>query len=619
MVSGRSIVPAPWKGHSSAMTSASVSKSKSVDASQSLNQVKPEAIESEIKDYLGLVAEMTREFTSSLDFSVVEKSALERIANYIGAEAASLFLVTDAGDSLICSACWGPVDITGVAVPVDSGVVGRSVSTRKGLMVRDTSKDADFGGMVDDKTGFTTRSLLVAPLMTGRECLGAIEIINRVEGDGFFSHQDLTLLETLAGAAALAINNYRLTEKVVQQERDRHELELAAEIQRDLLPNTAPLKFPIHGINIPARSVSGDFYDILPLPDGRIWFNVGDVSGKGMNAALLMAKTSSLFRCLAKSAEHPGQLLNAINNEMCETNSRGMFVTMVGGLFDPKTGVVRLTNAGHEPPLHFDFRTERFTSIPADGPPLGIAPGIAGPEGFPVTEWKLAGGMLYIFTDGLTEATTFGGGMLGIDGVRALIRDHAEQAPELRLRNISGAVKLPGQSLRDDLTLLVVEDLDVARETIESPETVTNTTSLHSKILRLRVAALADRLKLVRSAVEQAAQFCECPESWTFDLKMAVDEACQNIIRHAYAKKPGGGDIVIEFFREGDSMIVHLMDFADPVDPEKVRSRDLSDIRPGGLGVHLIRSVCDEACFVRPPPGVGNLFRLTKRLPNKID
>src|SRR5690606_38253973 len=182
--------------------------------------------------------------------------------------------------------------------------------------------------------------------------------------------------------------------------RERHELELAAEIQRDLLPQPSRRDFPVHGINIPARSVSGDFYDILRLPDGRIWFNVGDVSGKGMNAALLMAKTSSLFRCLAKSAEHPGQLLNAINSELCETNSRGMFVTMVGGLFDPATGIVHLTNAGHEPPLHFDFRTERFTPIPADGPPLGIAPGIAGPEGFPVTEWNLAGGMLYIFTDG---------------------------------------------------------------------------------------------------------------------------------------------------------------------------------------------------------------------------
>ncbi len=600
------------------MTTAPIPESNSDTVPQSDNQITTEAVEREIKDHLGLVAEMTREFTSSLDFAVVEQSALERISKYVGAEAASLFLVADAGDSLICSACCGPVDITGLAVPVETGVVGRSVSTRQGLMVRDTSKDPDFGGTVDAKTGFTTRSLLVAPLIIGRECLGAIEIINRVGGDGLFSHQDLVLLETLAGAAALAINNYRLTEKIVQQERDRHELELAAEIQRDLLPHAAPLEFPIHGINIPARSVSGDFYDILPLPDGRIWFNVGDVSGKGMNAALLMAKTSSLFRCLAKSAEHPGQLLNAINNELCETNSRGMFVTMVGGLFDPTTGVVHLTNAGHEPPLHFDFRTERFTAIPADGPPLGIAPGIAGPDGFPVTEWNLAGGMLYIFTDGLTEATTFGGGMLGIDGVRALIRDHAEETPDLRLRNIAAAVKLPGQSLHDDLTLLVVEDLDVTRVTTEMPPP-TSASSADSEIFRLRVPALANRLKLVRAAVEQAAQFCECPESWTFDLKMAVDEACQNIIRHAYSGKPEGGDIVIEFFREGDAMVVHLMDFADPVDPETVRSRDLGDIRPGGLGVHLIKSVCDDARFVPPPPGVGNLFKLTKRLPNKIN
>lgn len=599
------------------MTSAPISGTETAAAPELSDQLTPEAVEREIKDHLGLVAEMTREFTTSLDFAVVEQSALERIADYVGAEAGSLFLVSDEGDSLVCSACCGPVDITGLSVPKDSGIVGRSVATRQGLMVRDTSEDSDFGGNVDAKTGFTTRSILVAPLIIGRECLGAIEIINRVGGDGLFSHQDLVLLETLAGAAALAINNFRLTEKIVQQERDRHELELAAEIQRDLLPSASPLDFPIHGINIPARSVSGDFYDILPLSDGRIWFNVGDVSGKGMNAALLMAKTSSLFRCLAKSAEHPGQLLNAINSELCETNSRGMFVTMVGGLFDPASGVVRLTNAGHEPPLHFDFRTERFTPIQADGPPLGIAPGIAGPEGFPVTEWNLAGGMLYIFTDGLTEATTFGGGMLGIDGVRALIRDHAEVGPDVRLRNIAGAVKLPGQSLHDDLTLVVVEDMDVKRTTTEMPPP-TSAPTVHGEILRIRVPALADRLKLIRSAVEQASLFCDAPESWMFDLKMAVDEACQNIVRHAYAGVPEGGDIVIEFIREGAAMVVNIMDFADPVDPETVRSRDLADVRPGGLGVHLIKSVCDDARFLPPPPGVGNLFKLTKRLPNKI-
>jgi sigma-B regulation protein RsbU (phosphoserine phosphatase) len=383
----------------------------------------------EVRDHLGLLAEMTREFTANADYKTVASSTLERITKYMGAEAASLFLLSDSGEALVCSACYGPVDITGLNISANTGVVGGAVAAREGALVRDVSERQDFGAAVDAKTGFTTRSLLVAPLVLGNDCLGAIEVINRIGGDGRFNAEDLLLLETLAGAAALAISNFRLTHKIVQQERNQHELELAAEIQRDLLPQPSSRDFPIHGINIPARSVSGDFFDIMPMPDGRIWFNVADVSGKGMNAALLMAKTSSLFRCLAKSAEDPGQLLNAINNELCETNSHGMFVTMVGGLFHPGTGILHLTNAGHEPPLHFDLRTERFIAIPADAPPLGIAQDIAGPDGFPVTELFLAGGMLYVFTDGLTEATTFGGGMLGIDGVRALIRDHAEGNP----------------------------------------------------------------------------------------------------------------------------------------------------------------------------------------------
>ncbi len=569
-----------------------------------------------VKDHLGLLAEMTREFTASSDYKTIAQSALARITTYMGAEAASLFLVSDTGEALVCSACYGPVDITGLNIAANTGVVGRAVATREGALVRDVAERADFGAAVDAKTGFTTRSLLVAPLAIGGDCLGAIEVINRIGGDGLFDAEDLLLLETLAGAAALAISNFRLTHKIVQQERNQHELELAAEIQRDLLPQATSRDFPIHGINIPARSVSGDFFDILPLPDGRIWFNVADVSGKGMNAALLMAKTSSLFRCLAKSAEDPGQLLNAINNELCETNSHGMFVTMVGGLFHPGTGSLRLTNAGHEPPLHFDLRTERFIAIPADAPPLGIAQDIAGPDGFPVTEIFLAGGMLYVFTDGLTEATTFGGGMLGIDGVRALIRDHAEETPDLRLKSIAGAVKLPGQSLRDDLTLLVVEDMGLAPVGAKPP--IDNKLSVEDgQIMRIRIPARPDRLKLIRAATEQACKYCDAPEPWTFDLKMAVDEACQNIVRHAYGNR-GEGDIMIDYSREGDVLVVDIMDFADAVDPETIKSRNLSEVRPGGLGVHLIKSVCDDARFVPPPPGVGNLFKLTKRLPNKV-
>jgi len=208
--------------------------------------------------------------------------------------------------------------------------------------------------------------------------------------------------------------------------------------------------------------------------------------------------------------------------------------------------------------------------------------------------------------------------MLGIDGVRALIRDHADQSPDLRLKSIAGAVKLPGQSLRDDLTLLVVEDMAIAPIGAKPPVASLETPA-DEQILRFRVPARADRLKLIRAATEQAAKFCGAPESWMFDLKMAVDEACQNIVRHAYKGRDDAGDIVIDFVRRGGALEVDIMDFADPVDPDTIRSRDISEVRPGGLGVHLIKSVCDEAKFLPPPPGIGNLFKLTKRLPSKVN
>ena len=582
--------------------------------SEAVDEIVQALDEGDVSSHLGLISAMTREFIATRDADVMAKTGLERITTYVGAEASSLFLIDDAGKELVCSACFGPVDITGLRIPADAGIVGRSFKENKGQMVRDVTTDADFGAMVDEQTGLTTKSILCAPLSLGDVCLGCIEIINKTGGAGLFDQDDLTLLETLAGAAALAIHNFRLTQQIVTQERERHELELAAQIQRQLLPPAGGPDFPVHGINMAARSVSGDFYDILPLSDGRIWFNVGDVSGKGMNAALLMAKTSSLFRCLAKGTDNPGRLFDAINNELCETGTHGLFVTMAGGLFDPATGKVSMANAGHEPPLLLDGFGENFTFFEAEAPPLGIMNGIAGPDGYPTHEIDLNGGTFYIFTDGLTEATTFGGGMLGIDGARALIRQHGQESPDLQLNSITGAVRLPGQSLRDDLTMLIIKDsgsVDGARVAVKPVEA---DGSPVGQILRLRVPAKADRLKVIRAGTEQAAAYCGASESWTIDLVMAVDEACQNIIRHAYMGMDEPGDIVVDFIREQERLIVHLMDFAEPVDPSKFKSRDLNEIRPGGLGVHLIKSVTDEAIFVEPPPGVGNLFKLTKRL-----
>jgi sigma-B regulation protein RsbU (phosphoserine phosphatase) len=132
-------------------------------------------------------------------------------------------------------------------------------------------------------------------------------------------------------------------------------------------------------------------------------------------------------------------------------------------------------------------------------------------------------------------------------------------------------------------------------------------------VLSFRIAASVDRLRRIREEVREAAVSCGCSTECAADVVMAVDEACQNVIRHAYGKEREG-EIVLRIERRGHELVLSLIDFAPPVDPAKVQPRDLDDVRPGGLGTHLIREVMDSAEFVEPPPGCGNLLRMVKRI-----
>jgi len=132
-------------------------------------------------------------------------------------------------------------------------------------------------------------------------------------------------------------------------------------------------------------------------------------------------------------------------------------------------------------------------------------------------------------------------------------------------------------------------------------------------VLALRMAARVDQLRKIREAVREAAESCGCGEQCTADVVLAVDEACQNVIRHAYCGDPSGA-IELEIHRRGDALVVSLRDFAPEVDPAQIKPRDLDEIRPGGLGTHLIRELMDSADFLRPDSGRGNLLRMVKRI-----
>ncbi len=544
-------------------------------------------------EQLALLAELIQEFASSLNLDETLQTAIERFMAYMDAEAASLFLLENENRELVCYKCVGPVDISGLRMDVSEGIVGKCVREQACQMVRDVRRSHDFSGTIDHSSGFSTRSLLCAPLSVRGECVGVLELVNKRTGDGLFNPRDEALASVLASAAALAIHNARMAASLVEHERLKRELELAGDIQRHLLPPSCDSDFPVNGVNFPAYEVSGDFYDFFPLDNGRIYFNLADVSGKGINSALLMAQTSSLLRCLARDFSDPGELLTRVNRELCETASHGMFVTIVSGFIEPESGRVCFSNAGHQPPLQRGVDGS-FSEIPAGAPPLGVVPETV----FPVSEISLAGGSLYLFTDGVTESLTAEHLPLDVSGLITLIERMSELESCERLQNIVAEIRRPGARQRDDITMMLIESQD---------------TGLGEKLFERRFSADPECLHGLRTELKSAALQAGCSAEVAGEIVLAVNEACMNIMQHAY-QGDCAGEILLEMHNNDGELVCVLKDWAAPVDPSQIRPRPLDELRPGGLGTRFIDELMDDWVFDTTPQGCGNCLTLRKRI-----
>ncbi|MCP4043940.1 MAG: SpoIIE family protein phosphatase, partial [Gammaproteobacteria bacterium] len=404
-----------------------------------------------IEDHLALLAEVSQAFASSLDVDETLQNAVRQIVHFMRAEAASLFLLENSATELVCRSCAGPVDVVGLRIGAEQGIVGKSMRENRVQFIRDVRRDPDFAGFVDEGTGFETRSILCVPLRVKDTRIGALEVINKDSSDGLFNATDRYLLQVMASTASLVIHNARMAAELMEQERMRKELELAREIQAGLLPASRPVGFPLAGINVPALEVSGDFYDYFELDDGRVGFSLGDVSGKGMNAALLGAKVSSLLHALGKSISNPAELMARVNGEICESVTRGMFVTLVVGTYDPGRDRLCFTNAGHLP-LLFRERNGGFLEIPAHTPPVGITREMV----FKTMDLALEGGSIYLYTDGVTEGADQDEKPLGAWGLQKLINSIYRLPLKDRLEYIVGAINSGAPARKDDVTLLVI-------------------------------------------------------------------------------------------------------------------------------------------------------------------
>ena len=405
---------------------------------------------------LQIINKMNQEFAISLDLNETLKTALQIIISRLEAQAANIFLINNKINKFECIASLNQDHLDEYKLELTDGVMAKAVDQRKCIRVGNVRKDvreiAEFYFDLDNKTNFTTYSVLCAPLIAANDCIGVIHCLNKKTNEKLFIEDDRKLLELLSTPAALAIRNAKMAQEMVEQNKIQKEVEMVGEIQKSLLSSNKKEPFPLAGINIPAKVVSGDFYNFSDLGNGKYGFGVADVSGKGIKSSLLMSKASSLYSCLSKTNFSPADLLIQLNNEICETISKGMFVTMLIGIYDKNSNELLLANAGHEPPIIMNDKNE-FSNFNEAGPPLGIV------SKTKYQEYKISfkNSSMYIFTDGITEIKNPQGEELGSLGFQNYITKFKDKPNSERLQLIIDNVLNSKYLQKDDLTIVVVD------------------------------------------------------------------------------------------------------------------------------------------------------------------
>ncbi len=302
---------------------------------------------------------------------------------------------------------------------------------------------------------------LVVPLISQGEVIGLLNLGER-RSEQEYSKDDLHLLNMLASQVSPALRVAQLVKQrqkeVIDRERMRQELQLGRHIQQTLLPKEPP-QLPGWEIAIhyqPAREVGGDFYDFMPLPDGRIVFVVGDVTDKGVPAALVMSTTRAILRGTARQMLSPGAALAHSNDLILPEIPPQMFITCLYGILEPITGRIQYANAGHNLPCIRN--NQEVEELHAKGMPLGLLPGMVYEEKEAVLP---PGGCMLLYSDGLVEAHNAQYDMFGFPRLRSLVGKLSPN-PEVAIRCLMEELNSftgPNWSQEDDITLLSLHHL----------------------------------------------------------------------------------------------------------------------------------------------------------------
>ena len=426
-------------------------------------------------DRLRLLYDLGCAFTARTELDELIPLVITKCRDVLGAEGGSVLLL-DAGTNEFVFpyvADQNPQAAERLAVlriPADSGIAGAAVREGRSIRVDDAHTDPRFYSDVDRQTGVRTRALICAPLRTRQGTIGVIQLLNPRHG-GPFTDDELAFVEALAGSIAVAIDNARMYAQLKQQlvalqeathDREqllaiRRELDIARSIQQSFLPCIFPHRpdFDIFAQMIPAREVGGDFYDFFLVDDTRLGVVVGDVSGKGVPAALFMAVSRSLLKSVALVGTPPAECLRRVNALLCLDNSAELFVTVFYGVLDTRTGELEYSNGGHNPP--YVVRGEGGVH-PLEGTG-GIVLGVLDDIHYRAKHAALRpGDGVFLYTDGVTEAMDPEGNLFSDPRLQAVLAEHGHGSSEAITRAVVDEVRRYSASgpQSDDITTMAI-------------------------------------------------------------------------------------------------------------------------------------------------------------------
>jgi sigma-B regulation protein RsbU (phosphoserine phosphatase) len=405
---------------------------------------------------LSTLIEVNGLISSSLNLDQILENVMTISKKVMNADASSLMLIDEKTDELVYEVALGTVGEKlkqEFRLKLGQGIAGTVAQEGKPLLLKDAYTHPKFHRAHDDATGYRTKSMITVPLKVGERITGVAQVINRLDGNSFDS-DDLELFIALCSLAAIAIDNAKMHKSLMEKQRFVKDMEFARTVQESFLPQKAPeianYRFSAH--YTPAQEVGGDFYDFIHLDSERTGIVIGDVSGKGVPAALYMAKLGSDLRTLAFTEKDPATALEKLNNLLAERSRRGMFATLLYIELESQGGGLTISNAGHLPPIIKKASGSVIKLSTSGGSPLGI---LADMKFGQETALLSRGDTVILYTDGIIEAMNAGEELYGYERFEALVRKSPTDPDVLKSAIIEDVNKFTGLSPQhDDMTLV---------------------------------------------------------------------------------------------------------------------------------------------------------------------